>query len=247
MSTETKINTFTKQNDSIYLSLVSKGIQFVRTDISSIEDLEQKLTLLLDENNKLKEVAKNNKPVPVPKEPKPVVQVQPKKESVAKKEEESDDEVFEETKLSFSTITNMEELKRAFHNGEYEEFDSQCKANNFKYFTANYKYSSDKDGAQEFIARNLVKGFVRNMEELRKYFFVCFRCNQTDTTNRTYTYHSMWILNSNEPLKSVLGEMYQDFDFVEISGLDQVSNFLIQFRKSNKNVETNLVDEQYLH
>lgn len=247
MSTEIKINSFSKQNDSIYSSLISKGIQFERIDISSIEDLELKLKMLLDENSKLKEVVKNNKPAQVPKEPKPVVQVQPKKEPVAKKEVDSDEEVFEEPKAKFSTITNMEDLKRAFCNRQYDEFESLCKSNGFKYFTANYKYSSDKDGAQEFVARNLVKGFVRNMDDLRKYLFVCFRCHQTDQVNRIYSYPSMWIFNSNDSLKLVLGDMYEDFNFVEVSNLDQVSNFLNQFRKLNQDLETDLVDEQYLH
>jgi hypothetical protein len=250
MTTEIKINSFSKQNDSIYSSLISKGIQFVRIDISSIEDIELKLKMLLEENSKLKEVVKNNKPAPVPKESNPVVQVQPKKESTRIKDEDEDEdcnEVFEEPKAKFSTITNMEELKRAFCNGEYESFESLCKTNGFKYFTANYKYSSDKDGAAEFIARNLVKGFVRNMDELKKYLFVCFRCYQNDLTNRIYSYSSMWIFNSNESLKTVLADMYDDFDFTEVSDLNQVSNFLFEFRKLNQDLETNLIDEQYLH
>jgi hypothetical protein len=41
--------------------------------------------------------------------------------------------------------------------------------------------------------------------------------------------------------------MYDDFYFVEVLDLNQVSNFQNKFRKLNQDLETNLIDEQYLH
>jgi uncharacterized phage infection (PIP) family protein YhgE len=242
---ESKISTLVKQNDSIYSSLIAKGIQFERINLNDIEEIEHKLQTLMVENEKLKTIAKDNKPVSKPV-PKPVVQVQSIKKDIKPDKQESDeevDEVFDDTKAKFSTLTNMEDLKRSFCSGDYETFDSLTKAHPFKYFNATYKYSSDKDGCQDFIAKNLLKGFVKNMEDLRKYFFVCFRCNQVDPTKKTYSYTSMWIFNSNHDLKTVLGDMFDDFDFIQTD----MSSFLVQFRKSKSDDCTNLLDEIYLH
>ena len=140
MSTESKIQMFTKQNDSIYASLVARNIEFVRVDVSGLENPEDKLNALVDENNKLKEVVKANKPAPVPKEPKPVQAPQPKKESALKekKDDEEEEETFEEVKPKFNTITNMEDIKRAFCNKEYDVFESLVQAHPFKYYRVQY-------------------------------------------------------------------------------------------------------------
>jgi hypothetical protein len=180
MSTESKIQMFVKQNDSIYASLVARNIEFARIDISSLDTADEKLNALVDENNKLKEVVKNNKCAPAPKEPKPVVVAvaQPKKESKSKekKDDDDEDEVFEEVKPKFNTITNMEDIKRALCNKEYENFETLVQAHPFKYYNVQYKYASDKDGAPEFVAKNLVRGFVRSLDDYRKYIFVGFPC-----------------------------------------------------------------------
>ncbi len=249
MSTEAKINTFIKQNDSIFTSLSARGIEFIRVDLSGIEDLEEKLKMLLDENNKLKEVVKNNKPVPVPKEPKPVqvaqsTQPKPKKE----KDEDGDDEDDEVVApvLKFNTIANMEDIKRAFCNKEYETFESLVVQHPFKYYWANYKYSSDKDGSPDYVARNLIRGFVRGLDELRKYVFAGFRCVLNDPVNKIYSYPSMWIVNSTDPLSIVFKDMSEDFDFQEVPN-DQIKEFLTNFRKTDYDQETKVIDESYAH
>lgn len=248
MSTESKIQMFTKQNDSIYASLVARNIEFVRVDISGLTSLEDQLGALVDENNKLKEVVKANKPAPVPKEPKQVQILQPKKESVPKESNPDDDEeeTFEEVKPKFNTITNMEDIKRAFCNKEYETFESLVQAHEFKYYHVQYKYASDKDGAQEFVAKNLVRGFVRNLEDYRKYLFVGFRCVLTNPEIRTYSYPSLWIVNSTDPVANIIGSLYEDFEFVEVTS-GNLAQFMVAFRKTNFDEPTNVVDELYAH
>jgi hypothetical protein len=267
--TDNKINMMIKQNDSIYSSLVARSIKFERTDVSTIEDQEIKLQMLMDENTKLKEVVKNNKPPPMPKQPKqPKQESQPKKETSSKNENDGDandsDETYEDKKVSYSTITNMEDIKRAFCNGNYDEFEKLLKDHPFKYFKGYYKYSSDKDGCQEYIARNLVKGFVRNFDDLRKYLFVCFRCYQTDEMKKLYSYPSLWIVNTTDDLKTVFGDLYEDFDFIEMSNdsefvalfrktpdilIEQLPHVGILKSKSDILIEQqkSLIDEQYLH
>jgi hypothetical protein len=248
MSTESKIQMFTKQNDSIFASLVARNIEFVRVDISGLNSPEDQLGALVDENNKLKEVVKANKPAPVPKEPKQVQATQPKKESASKEKnlDDEEEETFEEAKPKFNTITNMEDIKRAFCNKEYESFEALVQAHEFKYYRVQYKYASDKDGAPEFVAKNLVRGFVRNLEDYRKYLFVCFRCLLTNPETHTYSYPSMWIVNSTDPVANIIGSLYEDFEFVEVTS-DNLAQFMVDFRKTNFDEQTNVVDELYAH
>lgn len=265
MSTESKINTFIKQNDSIFSSLNARGIKFIRVDLSGIEDLEAKLAILLEENNNLKEVVKNNKPAPMIKEikevnktnltdttkpTKPVQQIsqlktEKEKEKAQNEDEELEDEVSAPV-LKFNTITNMEDIKRAFCNKEYETFDSLVIAHPFKFYCVNYKYSSDKNGCPDYAARNLIRGFVRNLDELRKYVFAGFRCVLTDPENKIYSYPSLWIVNSTDPLNVVFKDMSEDFDFNEVKQED-IPVFLTNFRKTNYDELTNVIDELYAH
>jgi hypothetical protein len=251
MSTESKIQMFTKQNDSIYASLLARNIEFVRVDTSGLDNLDDKLNALVDENNKLKEVVKVNKPAPVPKEPKPIQAPQPKKESAPKEkkpDEEEEDESYEEVKAKFNTITNMEDIKRAFCNKEYETFETLIQPHEFKYYQVQYKYASDKDGAPDFVAKNLVRGFVRNLEDSRKYLFAGFRCVLTDSANKIYSYPSLWIVNSTDPVEKIIGSMYDDFEFVPVNP-EQMGEFISNFRKTDFESENsvNVVEEVYLH
>ena len=234
MDTENKIKNITKQNDSIYTSLVSKNIEFTRADLSSIIDNNEKLEILMDENLKLKELSKSARPPPVIKEKVlPVI-----KEKVPEIHEE---ESYEEPQKKFDTITNMEDMKRAFFSKEYDVFETLIKEHNFKYYSADYKYSCDKDGVQTFIAKNLVKGFVRSLDDYRKYLLVCFRCFSSE--HNTYTYPSLWIVNSNEPLSEIIGSVYEDFNYTEIN---DITDFLTKFGKIEVD-DPLLLDEGYVH
>ena len=56
------IKNIQKQNDSMYGSLIARNIQFDRIEIPNDIDEQEQLKLLNDENVKLKEIVKNNKP-----------------------------------------------------------------------------------------------------------------------------------------------------------------------------------------
>lgn len=233
-----------KQNESIYSSLISRNILFERTIIPEGINEEEHFIKLNEENNRLKECVKDNKPPPQPKKEKQKQEEQPlkKKKEVTEEEEE---ETYEEPIQKFDTITNMEELKRAFFNNDYEIFESQLKNNQFKYFKANYKYNSDKDGAPEFLAKNLLGGFVRNFDDYRKYFMICFRCWKIDDEEIKYEYNSLWIVNSNEPIDNIIGNIFWEyFDFEELNDID---NFILDFKKINDLENTNCIGESYVH
>ena len=235
---ENKIQNLLKQNDSIYNSLIAKSITFNRLSLENLTEEEQ-LKILNDENSQLKEIVKNNRPIP---QKQCVTQ-----EKIQKIQKDEIEENYEEPIKNFTTITNMEDIKRAFFNKEYDLFEELIKNQKLNYYIANYKYSSDKDGAPEFVATNLLKGFVRNLDDYRKYLMVCFRCLSIE--NKNYEYPSLWILNSNDKLNEIIGDLYDDFKFIELNIDNEIARneFLFNFRKSNFDIKSNLLDEAYVH
>ena len=223
---ENKIKNLIKQNDSIYNSLLSKDIFFDRINIDNQISDEDKIILLSEENEKLKNISKSNRPPPEVKIPKQVVI-------------EIEEENYEEPQKNFSTITNMEDIKRAFFNKDYQLFNELVNNFKFKYYRATYKYSSEKDGAPEFIAKNLVKGFVRNLDDYRKYLMVCFRCYKNENNN--YSYPSLWIVNSNDDIKDIIESIYDDYIYVEEN---DISTFLQNIQKVE---DENCIVESYVH
>ncbi len=248
MSSSQKINSISKQNESIYNGLKAKGIEVERDVIPDGSDEDTTLSILSAENNRLKEIAKQHKPAPQVKEPKVVHPVQtnesnsnskpkPKKDD----EEEIDEDEIEPPKPKFDCVTNMEDIKRAFFNKDYEAAKSMIMEQPFKFFEVNYKYNSDKDGAPDFVARNLLKGFVRNFDDYRKYFMICFRCHKVGSN---YEYKSKWIVNTNEPVINVIGSLYDDFEFNEVT--DDFENFVKSMEKLDENTD-GLIGEAYVH
>lgn len=239
------------QNNSIYNSLISKNVSFTRFAISDLFTDEVKLEILLKENAALKELSKNNRPPPQIKEKKEQPKTNKKVEDEHKDKnkdlseiDNDKEESFEDPVKKFSTITNLEDIKRAFFNKEYDTFETLIKPHPLKYYRASYNYASDKDGAPEFVAKNLVKGFVRNLDDFRKYFITGFRCfSDVDESGlKKYSYPSMWIVNSNDKLEDIIGSLYEDFTFSEENDIDV---FLWDFRKLDD--VDNLLDEAYLH
>ena len=227
MSSNKAIIGLQKQNDGMFASLSARNIPFERTIIPDGIGEEEHLKFLQEENCKLKKVINDNKPPPQPKQEKKKPEVQASKKETKPKEGDDEEETYEEPVKKFDTIINMEELKRAFFNLDYMVFEEQIKSNPLKFYKVSYKFDSDKDGAADFSAKNLLKGFVRNFDDYRKYFMICFRCwkNQHELK---YKYDSLWIVNTNEPIPNVIGSLAEDFDFAETTDID---DFISQIKK----------------
>lgn len=231
-----------KQNDGIYSSLVARSVAFDRADIIEITDEDEKIRVLTDENNRLKEAIKTNKPpIQVKKEKTPPQSKQEKKEV-------DEDDNYEDKKKFYSVIGNMENMKRFFFSNEIEEFKIETKSIEFKYFMANYKYNEDKNGAPEFSAKNLVKGFCKKFDKITKHFMICFRCFKVGDN---YEYTSLWIINTNDELTDVVGDFIEDFEFIAVEDID---SFLLNIEKKNINEDIlftqddkTLIDEGYVH
>jgi hypothetical protein len=241
MSQNNKIISIQKQNDAIYSGLKAKGIEFERDTIPEGADDNTIIEILSNENNKLKELAKQNKPPPQVKEPKAPQPQQAPKPKKEEKEESDDEEEYEAPKPKFDCITNMEDIKRAFFNKDYENAKSLIITQPFKFYSVNYKFDSDKDGVPDFVAKNLLKGFVRNFDDYRKYFMICFRCWKAGSN---YQYKSQWIVNTNEPIQNIIGSTYDDFEFIEYQG--DIHEFVNTMGKLDENTD-GLVGEAYVH
>jgi hypothetical protein len=236
---EKQIQILTKQNEGIETSLQSRGIKFTKLSIDlDLANNDIKLDLLKDYNTYLKNIVKENKPKPAP--------IPPPQPHVEYKYDDNEPEA-KESKPLFSTITDMEEIKRAFFNKDYDTFEELMKAHEFKLYKANYKYASDNDGKASFIAKNLLRGFVQSLENYRKNFIVCFRCILVDFENNKYKYPSYWILNSNDELKVILGSQYDDFDFILVETEDAKKTMLTKMRKHIDDSDDALIGENYLH
>ncbi len=243
-----------KQNEAIYGSLKAKNIDGLGelVVLDNNLSLEEQKDILLKENTRLKELVKATKPIELPK-PKvqPDTQTQPKPKAKPKLEpsdsdEEQDEENLEQPPPRFSTIANMEDLKRAFFCGDYTLFYELVRASPYKFYKCEYKFASDKDGAPDYSARNLVKGFVRSFDDYRKYFMICFRCFQLTETPSTYSYPSIWIVNTLDPIGNVIGSTVEDFNMVEITDSDAITQ-LIQLIKKMDDTTPGFVAEAYVH
>ena len=138
--------------------------------------------------------------------------------------------------LKYDTIGNLEKAKHAFFNNELDEFVKEMTSKEYKYCKAVYKYNEDYSGRPDFVVRNLNRGFIQNLDDVRKYFLTCFRCNEVDT--KVYSFESYWVINTQDPAK-VLESVYEDFTWTNIT--------FEEFYEKFKRVGENCITEDYLH
>lgn len=246
-----QITNLKKQNEGMEKAFQNKGIQFTKLSIDNT-DPDTEVKLLKDYNDYLKTISAANRPPPPLKEDKKEDNKtkEPKKE---KKSEEEDDEdgLTKEVKAVFSTITNMEDIKRSFFSKEYDTAYELIKQQPFKFYKGNYYYSSDNNGKPNYIAKNLLRGFVQNLDDYRKYLMVCFRCiivnkDLNEKTINEYKYPSYWIVNSNDDLKTILGPIYEDFYFIEVKEEEAIKKMLKRMEKESEDNDV-VIGEAYVH
>jgi hypothetical protein len=227
-----------KQNEGMENSFKNKGIKFTKLSIDNMEP-ETELLLLKQYNDYLKGISAANRPPPQVKEEKPkVVEVKPKEDA------DDDDEPIKEIKPVFSTITNMEDIKRAFFSKDYDAAYQLIRQHPFKFYKASYRYADDNTGRPAFVAKNLLRGFVQSLDDYRKYLIVGFRCISIE--NR-YNYPSYWIVNSNDDLKTILGSVYDDFEFIPVVEEERIVRMYRKMQKNEDETDEALIGEVYLH
>jgi len=229
-----------KQNEGMETAFKNKNIVFAKLSIDNVES-ETELMLLKDYNNYLKGISAANRPPP---QEKPVEETPKKKEE---DDDDDDDDVTKDMKPSHSTITNMEDIKRAFFNKDYENFNHLVRQHPFKYYKVNYKFSRDNTGRPGYAAKNLLRGFLQSLDDYRKYLMVCFRCIMSDKETCEYKYPSYWIVNSNDDIKSILGSLYDDYEFIAIEEEESITKMLKKIEKNDDENNETLIGEVYLH
>lgn len=245
MDTEKQISILVKQNEGIEKSLDAKSIQYNKLILDPLLSSEDTLVKLKDYNTYIKDISKSSRPPPQVKEAKPPkVETPVKKEK--KEEDEDEDALTKEVKPVYSTITNMEDIKRAFFSKEYETAYELIKQHQFKFYKANYRYSSDNLGRPNYVAKNLLRGFVQGLDDYRKYLMVCFRCIIINKETNEYKYPSYWVINTNDDLKTMLGSLYDDYYFIEVTGEEDIKKLLKRMEKEDENNDV-VVGEVYLH
>ena len=238
-----QITLLTKQNEGMETSFTHKGVQFTKLSIENGDEPEVMLTLLTEYNIYLKNISKTNRPPPPPKPQSVKTVVEPDIKTTKPIDFSNEDELTKEEKITFPTICNMEDAKRAFFSKEYDTFFNIISGHPLKFYKATYKWSDDNDGKPEFIARNVLRGFVQGLEPYKKYFMVCFRCILIDASTKRYAYPSYWIVNTDINITTILGSLYDDYKFTSVDEVD-VKTMLDEMKKSE---DENLIGETYLH
>jgi hypothetical protein len=128
----------------------------------------------------------------------------------------SSDSEVEDTPV-YNICRSLENAKRLFTNAQFDDFRQEIKSAPFSLYRGTYQYASDNDGKPAFIAKNLLTGFVRGLEDVRKYVYGAFKCVATDTG---YVYPSVLIINCNE----IVGDV--DHNYVKV---DDIDAFLDEF------------------
>ncbi len=251
-----QIDNLKKQNEGMEMSFKNKSIKFTKLSIDNI-DPETELMLLKDYNNYLKNISKNNRPKV---ESKPKVETnkptnESNKQTLSSNDKDCDeDELTKEEKITYPTVCNMEEHKRLFFSKDYDAFNELINVQlsislepNLRFYKANYKWSDDNTGKPDFVARNLLRGFVQGLDNYRKYLMVCFRCILVDEETKKYRYPSYWIVNTDVDLNKLLGSTYDDYDFIKVEDEDAIEKMLLKMRKNEDENDECLVGETYLH
>lgn len=233
-----------KQNEGMETSFRNKNIAFNKLSLDNNMESTMKFNFLKEYNEYLKGISVANKPPPQEK-----LKQQPKLEEPKpkKNDDEDEDDVPKEIKPVYSTITNMEDIKRVFFSKEYETAYQLIKQHPFKFYKVNYKFSSDNTGRPSYVAKNLLRGFVQGLDDYRKYLLVCFRCILVDKESNEYRYPSYWIVNTNDDVKTMLGTTYDDYEFISLEDDEAISNMLKKMEKNEDDNDELLIGEVYLH
>lgn len=150
--------------------------------------------------------------------------------------QEEEDENYEDVKKTFPTFGNLEGAKRALTNSDFEKFKEEIKAKPYNFYRGSYKYNRDNDNKPAFIATNLLTGFVKNMEDWKKFFFCGFRCVYSSDTG-IYEYPSIWIANcADSDAKQMLDIYFEDHGLTLINSdqIDSIIEEFVTYFKTNK-------------
>lgn len=123
---------------------------------------------------------------------------------------------------------DFEMLKRLFYNDRpafHDMLRSYVDRKLVNLYIGRYRYNSDFDGSQDYVARNFNIGFSLSLAEHTRHGFYVLRCIQPREDVKKYTYYSLWItplqLQSSDvdevTVSSILDSKFADYTFENIS------------------------------
>lgn len=114
-------------------------------------------------------------------------------------------------------IGNLEPVKRAFSNKEYQQFQELLEQQSppFRYLAGTYRGAEEFEGRPDFILHNRNKGFLQSdpLEKNRAYLFVAFSCFRKEGK---LVFQSYWIVNTEDPLEQLLEDELDSFELNEV-------------------------------
>lgn len=160
-----------------------------------------------------------------------------------KQEEEEKKKLQETNVIKYEMINDLEPLKRNFFNPDERDLNylnDELIKNDYKYYALEYNYSDHMFGKPDYIASNLLKGFIKRMENYSKYIFGVFRCFNDENNN--YFYVSYLLFNTLS-FEKILEKELDDF------GIEQINKdkFMEKIIENTKEKNLNLLSEKYIH
>ena len=135
-------------------------------------------------------------------------------------QQEEEEEEVQEVVVKLPITGSLEPAKTKFFSKDIAGFMAEITNGKFTVFTANYNFNTDYDGSPPFVVNNLIRGFVRQLEDKRKYLFAAFKCVKTGSN---YSITSVWVSNCTLPLSEVIPDKYDDFTWTPVDITDKTA------------------------
>lgn len=156
----------------------------------------------------------------------------------------TEEELFEDPVVKYPITVSLESCKSKFFTDDSDGFYKEITSGKFTVYHTTYNYNDDYDGRPDFIVKNLLNGFPRQLEDKRKYLFTVFRCTKLgDKYNITAT----WITNCTLSMDQLIPNKYADFAWskMDLNNNNNIDAIIKDFHKNED--DSTVVIVSYLH
>lgn len=154
----------------------------------------------------------------------------------------TEEENYQDPQVKFPITGSLEPCKSSFFTGDNASFMKELATGKYRIYFSEYRYTNEYDGRPTFILENLLRGFVQQLEDKRKYLFTGFKC----TKNTSFNICGIWITNCTLAMQQIVGDKYDDFEWEELD-VNIVAHAEKMMRVLQKESSTNVVATSYLH
>ena len=155
----------------------------------------------------------------------------------------AEEETYQEPETKFPTTGSLEPCKSKFFAGDTISFMEELRSGRYRIYFTEYRFSNDYESSPTFVVDNLLRGFVQQLEDRRKYLFTGFKCIRI---NESYTINGIWITNCTLPMEQIVAGKYDDFEWEELD-ITILAHAEKMLRVLLKEPSTNVIATSYLH